>query len=156
MSGVDYKTAYPTMPKSLHGFQTHNLYKDFPPFMNDGRSLVASWQQESLTNKNLVESSGIKTNWAYRKFLTDNATSLIQKHQAESLNDIGYVSRFAEVPPQSSPHPHFYKSYLDNSKPFGHQTSDLKQLYLSQEQLNSRKMAPAITQEQLLLYNSKQ
>lgn len=157
MPGVDYNSAYPTqVPKSTYGFQTHNLYKDFPPFMNDGRVIVASWQQESITNKNLLESSGIKTNWAYRKFLTENSQSIAQQYQAESLNDIGYIARFAEAPPQSSPHPHSYKSYLDNSKPFGYQTSDLKQMYLSQEQLNARKMAPAITQDQLMIYTSKQ
>ena len=146
MSGVDYNSAYPSFPESTYGFQTHNLFKDFPPFMNDGRSLVASWQQDSVINKNLVESSGVKTNWAYRKFLTENAKALIQQNQAESLNDIGYIARFTAMPPQPSPHPHFYKSYLDNSTPPGYQTSDLKELYLSREQLNARKMAPEIRQ----------
>jgi len=146
MSGVDYNSAYPFFPESTYGFQTHNLYKDFPPFMNDGRTIVASWEQSSITNKNLVESSGVKSNWAYRNFLIDNAKSLIQRNLAESLNDIGYIARFAEMPPQASPHPHFYTSYLDNSTPHGYQTSDLKELYLSREQLNARKMAPEIRQ----------
>lgn len=146
MSGVEYNSAYPKFPESTYGFQTHNLYKDFPPFMSDGRSLVASWEQESVTNKNLVESSGVKTNWAYRKFLTENAKSLMQRNQSESLNDIGYIARFAEMPPQPSSYPYSYKSYLDNSSPHGYQTSDLKELYLSREQLNARKMAPEIRQ----------
>jgi hypothetical protein len=147
LRGLDLNSAYTISaetPKSVYGFQTHNLYKDFPPFMNDGRVIVASWQQESVTNKNLLESTGLKSNWEYRKYLTENAKSLIQQNQAESLNDIGYIARYSTAPEQHNTVPYYYKSYLDNSKPFGYETSDLKQLYLSVEQLNARKMAPSI------------
>jgi len=153
MSGLDLKNAYPPLsqtPVPVYGFQTHNLYKDVPPRMNDGRVLVASWQPEAVSNKNLLEDTRIKSNWQYRKFLTENAQSIIQQNKAESLNDIGYVARFATMPPQPSAMPHSYKSYLDTSKPFGYETSNLKEMYLSAEQLNARKMAPAITQEKLL------
>jgi hypothetical protein len=145
--GLDLNSAYPTLsqsPKSTYGFQTHNLYKDFPPFMNDGRVLVASWQQESVTNNNLLQSTGMKSNWEYRRYLTENAKSLIQQNQAESLNDIGYIARYSTAPEQTNTVPYYYKSYLDNAKPFGYETSDLKQLYLTAEQLNARKMAPAV------------
>jgi hypothetical protein len=145
--GLDLNSAYTPVsetPKSIYGFQTHNLYKDFPPFMNDGRVIVASWTQESVTNNNLLASTGMKSNWEYRKYLTENAKSLIQQNQAESLNDIGYIARYSTAPQQQNNVPYYYKSYLDNSKPFGYETSDLKQLYLTAEQLNARKMAPAI------------
>jgi len=151
--GLDINSAYPILaepPKSTYGFQTHNLYKDFPPFMNDGRVLVASWQQESVTNNNLLQATGMKSNWEYRRHLTENAKAIIQKDQAESLNDIGYIARYSTAPTQPNTVPYYYKSYLDNTQPFGYQTSDLKQLYLSAEQLNARKMAPVITQNQLL------
>ena len=147
LKGLDLNSAYTSLsetPKSVYGFQTHNLYKDFPPFMNDGRVIVASWQQESVTNKNLLESTGLKSNWEFRKHLTENAKSMIEKNQAESLNDIGYIARYSTAPQQQNNVPYYYKSYLDNSKPFGYETSDLKQLYLSAEQLNARKMAPSI------------
>jgi hypothetical protein len=147
--GLDLNSAYPSLnetPKSTYGFKTHNLYKDVPPFMNDGRVIVASWQQESITNNNLLLSTGMKSNWEFRKYLTENAKSIIQKEQAESLNDIGYIARYSTAPEQSISVPYYYKSYLDNTQPFGYQSSDLKQLYLSAEQLNARKMAPVITQ----------
>ena len=151
--GLDVNSAYPQLshpPKSTYGFQTHNLYKDFPPFMNDGRVLVASWQQESVTNNNLLQSTGMKSNWEYRKYLTENAKTMIEKNQAESLNDIGYIARYSTAPEQSNTVPYYYKSYLDNTQPFGYQSSDLKQLYLTAEQLNARKMAPIITEAHLL------
>jgi hypothetical protein len=150
--GLDLNSAYPPMnetPKSIYGFQTHNLYKDVPPFMNDGRVLVASWQQESVTNNNLLKATGMHSNWEFRRYLTQNAKSIIQKDQAESLNDIGYIARYSTAPEQANTVPYYYKSYLDNTQPFGYQSSDLKQLYLTAEQLNARKMAPVITQTHL-------
>jgi hypothetical protein len=91
----------------------------------------------------------MKSNWEFRKYLTENAKSIIEQNQAESLNDVGYISRYSSAPEQSSSVPYYYKSYLDNTQTFGYQSSDLKQLYLSAEQLNARKMAPVITQNHL-------
>jgi hypothetical protein len=147
LSGLDLNSAYTKpeeIPKSTHGFQTHNLYKDFPPFMKDGRVIVASWTQDSVINNNLLASTGLKTNWEFRKYLTQNSKSILENFQAESLNDIGYIARYSSAPEQHNTVPYTYKSYLDNTKPFGYQTSDLKELYLTSEQLNARKMAPAI------------
>ena len=45
--------------------------------------------------------------------------------------------------------PYNYSSYIDTAKPQGYVNSDLKDLYLSREQLNARKTSPAITQAQL-------
>jgi hypothetical protein len=39
---------------------------------------------------------------------------------------------------------------LDMSQPFGYETSDLKNVYLSRYELQSRMMAPALTQYQYL------
>ena len=147
LSGLDLNSAYTfpsEIPKSIYGYQTNNLYKDFPPFMNDGRVIVAAWTQESVINNNLLTSTGLKSNWEFRKHLTNNANSIIEKNQAESLNDIGYIARYSIAPEQKNTIPYTYKSYLDNSKPVGYQNSDLKELYLTVEQLNARKMAPAI------------
>ena len=48
-----------------------------------------------------------------------------------------------------------FKSFNDQSKPNGYQDSDLKQMYLTREQLNSKKVSPVVTQEQLLRSNNK-
>jgi hypothetical protein len=58
----------------------------------------------------------------------------------ESYNDVGYVNRFAETPKENGPY--MVPTYLDETKPFGYESSDLKELYLSREQLNARKMIP--------------
>ena len=43
------------------------------------------------------------------------------------------------------------KSVTDNNTPYGYETSDLKNIYLSRQSLNSRLNTPIMTQEQLLL-----
>jgi hypothetical protein len=43
-----------------------------------------------------------------------------------------------------------YSSILDKSMPFGTASSDLKTIYLTREELESRKVAPTINQEDLL------
>ena len=45
--------------------------------------------------------------------------------------------------------PFLFNSVVDNAKPFGYANSDLKEIYLSREQLNARKISPAITQEEI-------
>ena len=39
----------------------------------------------------------------------------------------------------------WFDSYGDTTKPKGYQDSDLKELYLTREQLNARKVAPTYT-----------
>ncbi len=46
--------------------------------------------------------------------------------------------------------PFLFSSCTDNSQPYGYETSDLKNLYLSQQSLESRMVTPVITQDQLL------
>ena len=153
-------SAYPiikeTVPQSALGYNTNNKYPQFPPLMSDGRSVTASWQPESSINADLIESNGITSNWQYRKFLTHNAQQIMEYNFRESSNDVGYYKRPAYLPSMQSnsvsdlyTSPYSYKSVLDRAKPFGHSNSDLKELYLTREQLNARKISPVITQEQL-------
>jgi hypothetical protein len=44
-----------------------------------------------------------------------------------------------------------FASVLDNSQPFGYETSDLKNYYLSRHQLQARMISPVITQNELLM-----
>jgi hypothetical protein len=155
LDGQNINCAYPiineTIPKSSLGYNTNNQYPAFPPLMSDSRSLIASWQPETVINNNLIVESGIKSNWAYRKYLTNNAVDIMKYNMTEACNDVGYYKRHTEAPVENTPTTtgYMYKSYMDNT-PSSVGTSDLKQLYISREQLNSRKISPGITQEELL------
>ena len=72
------RCAYPvvkeTVPLSSRGYYTNNKYPEVPPLMSDGRAITAAWQHDAVTNAKLIEENNIKSNWAYRKYLTQNAT----------------------------------------------------------------------------------
>lgn len=143
----------PTIPKSILGYGTNTQYNNFPPKMTDGRSLMSSWQPESAANDQIIKSNGITSNWEYRKYLTNNGYNIMESNFTDACNDTGYASR-----PESIKTPmenQIFDSIHDNKHPFGYHDSDLKQLYLSREQLQSRKVSPVITQEQLLNMNMR-
>ena len=156
--GENLNNAYPsnreTIPESSLGYHANNQYDNFPPLMSDGRALIASWQPEAVANKQLINENGITSNWQYRRYLTQNATSLMKSNFRESANDVGYIK--IDDKHESSGGPFSFKSFLDDSKSVDYKTSDLKNLYLSREQLNARKVSPAITQEQLLMNSASQ
>lgn len=131
------------------GYSTNNQYEHFPPLMSDGRTSIASYQPEAIRNNDILNANNIKSNWEYRKYLTDNAQKIMQVDSIQYANDVGFYKRYADQP-QPYGQPYLYKSYVDNTKTEGYTNSDLKDLYISKEQLNARKIAPMITQEELL------
>ena len=155
--------AYPvikeTVPQSSLGYKLNNKYASFPPLMMDGRSITSTWQPEAIINADLIDRNNIKSNWEYRNFLTQNATEIMKYNFLESANDVGYYKRPIDIPSinsntyipsQNTYTPYLYRSLTDNSQPTGYISSNLKDLYLSREELESRKISPVITQEQLL------
>jgi len=127
---------------------SNNIHFDFPPIMSDGRNF-ASWQPGAEINKTIRKENNIATNWQYRKYLVQNADQIIKLNQQEACNDCGCCN----VPhsEKSSNTPYTYKSCVDNSTPFGYENSDLKNTYLTAQQLQCRMNAPILTQEQYIL-----
>lgn len=153
--------AYPiikeTIPASSLGYNTNNKYPEFPPLMSDGRSVTATWQPEAIINQDLIERNGIQSNWQYRKYLTENAKDIMEYNFLESSSDVGYYKRPVDLPSiQSNTYaggkevngPYLFSSMTDRKRPVGYETSDLKELYLSREQLEARKIAPSIPENQ--------
>jgi len=148
------ESAYPfikeTVAQSELGYNTNNAFPKFPPLMADGRTVISSWQPESATNDRLIRSNDIKTNWEYRKYLSDHSTQIIEYNFRETCNDTGYYIPPASVGTTADAFknvPYAYKTYTQTTKPPGYEDSDLKQLYLSREQLNARRVAPQINQQ---------
>jgi hypothetical protein len=144
-------------PASTLGYTTNNKYNEFPPLMNDGRSLVSSWVPESQINKTLKDENSLKSNWEYRQHLINNGETIMKQNYREAANDTGYNNASMPMPNIQSneikgfeTYPYSFKSVLDDNRPKGYSTSDLKQAYLTREQLASRQMSPVITQEEML------
>jgi hypothetical protein len=148
--------AYPvikeTVPVSALGYSTNNKYPSFPPIMSDGRTVTASWQPEAVANEELKKRNGIQSNWEYRKFLTQNSDMVMQHNFRNASNDVGYYVRQEDLSKiqkgnlvdfQVNP-PYMYQSPSDKTKPLGYVNTDLKEMYLSREELYSRKIAPTV------------
>ena len=127
---------------------TNNIHFNFPPIMADGRNF-AKWQPGAVINQQIRNDNNIKSNWQYRQYLTTNADSIIKSNQLEACDESCYCPAL-RTGEQISNSPFLYKSCMDKSQPYGYETSDLKNVYLSSYQLQARMVAPAITQEQLL------
>jgi hypothetical protein len=142
--GNDMKYTGITIPKSDLGYKTNNQYPKFPPKMADGRSVISSWQPESAMNEDIIRKNGIASNWIYRKYLTDNSKKIMEENYRQMCNDTGYQLPSYVNSGDKGQSPYTYTSLYDKTQPTGFENSDLKQLYLSREELNSRKVIPVI------------
>ena len=123
---------------------SNNIHFDFPPIMADGRN-YSSWQPEAVINEKIQKDAKITTSWAYRQYLTNNASKIMQYNNVEACQALGLPSHFSTNATPSSNVPHLYKSTFDTSTPgFGYNNSDLKNPYLTREQLQARMVAPYI------------
>lgn len=152
--GESLYQAYPNIqPPSMQGYQANNQYPNFPPKMNDGRAVLASWQPGAVVNESILKESGITSNWQYRKFLTENGDSIRQRNFEYSCNDVGYFIRNEDIgmeQPTGFGNPRVYTSMDEPIRHLGGQPSDLKQTYLSREQLEARRVIPTMTQDELI------
>lgn len=150
----NFESAYPNMkeqlPPSKLGYHTNNKYYGFPPIMSDGRTVTASFQPEAVLNEHLIKEVGITSNWDYRQYLIKNGKEIMKYNCVQSANDVGYVARYADISSGSSySTPYTYSTTTSTERPEGYHASDLKDMYVSREQLQSRMIAPEITQAEL-------
>ena len=124
-----------TIPKSSLGYETNNIYPQFPPLMSDGRSLVSNWQPDAIANQAIVSENKIVSNWEYRKYLTHNAKQIMELNLRETANDTGYMN--TQKPTKESNVPLWFPS-LDDKTPMS-RSSDLKDLYMIKVQSDSKK-----------------
>lgn len=151
--GQSISNAYTSNTVSNSMYQTNNKFAKFPPIMNDGRSVLASWQPGAVVNDILMKESGIQSNWQYRKFLMENADHIRQQNFRFACNDSGYFVRNSDMnvdPSNIFGNPAFYASVDEPIKHIGAEPSDLKQTYLSRLQLDSRRVIPTMTQDELI------
>lgn len=145
------------LPKSAVGYSANNQFSNFPPLMNDGRAVVSSWYPDSRVSNKIAEENGITTNWQYRKYMMNNAKELMERNYREAANDTGHLDSLAQATNANFTflEPHRIKSGTPilNTSPesfMGMEQSDLKQLYLSREELNRAKHPVVLTQEEML------
>lgn len=132
-----------SIPKSALGYATNNVYSAFPPLMADGRSLVATDQNETIINGSLLKTSGVKSNWDYRNFLTQNSEQIYSANKTNAFNDVGYYERLYGNPNTGSKNNGYSVVPAAGGDAQKRRVEgDLKHNYLTREELNSRIYAP--------------
>lgn len=126
---------------------SNNLHFNFPPIMEDGRTF-SSWVPGSAINDQLRAQNNIESNWDYRQFLMHNSTNVMDANLQQCFNQSGYSNLYGQNVSNS---PFLYATVADKSQPYGYEDSDLKNIYLSRNDLQSRMIAPVVTQDQLLM-----
>ena len=121
---------------------SNNIHFNYPPIMSDGRN-YSQWQPTAQINNEMKSQANINSNFKYREYLTKNADSIIKYNQLQACNECGtcYYTNNKQV---SNNNPYLFKSCSDQSTPYGYESSDLKNIYLSREMLQSKKFAPSI------------
>jgi hypothetical protein len=133
---------------------SNNIHFNFPPIMNDGRN-YSSWQPEAIINERIRKAENIKSNWDYRRFLTNNATQIMKYNNQESCYYLGLNPHTYTDKTPSSNVPFMYTNTTDTNAPgFGYPTSDLKNVYLSREQLQTKMISPSINMSEIPPQNS--
>jgi hypothetical protein len=124
---------------------SNNIDFNFPPIMSDGRN-YSSWQPDAVINERIQQNQGIKSNWQYRQYLQKNAIQIMNYNTEEACYTLGLDTHVNTYKTPSDNVPYHFKGIFDTSKPgFGYCNSDLKNPYLSREQLNARLVSPSIT-----------
>jgi hypothetical protein len=123
---------------------SNNINFNFPPIMTDGRN-YSSWQPDAVINQRIQQQEGINNNFIYRQYLQNNGLKIMQYDTAEACYDLGLNPHVNTDRTPSSNVPHHFKNIFDTSRPgFGYCNSDLKNPYLSREQLNGRLISVSI------------
>jgi hypothetical protein len=125
----------------------NNIHKHFPALMEDG-NIYTNWHSASLTNDMLKTNSPHRDNYQYRQWLMRNAESVIKQNQVNSFADsCTNINKFKSTSNSSK---YIFRNCNDKITPPGYETSDLKDIYLSKQELQERLKAPIMTQEELL------
>jgi len=123
---------------------SNNINFNFPPIMSDGRNW-AQWSPDAVVNERIQNKEGINTNWNYRQYLQKNGLQIMNFNTEEACYTLGLDPHIKTDRTPSDNVPLRFKNIFDTSRPgYGYCNSDLKNPYLSREQLNSRLIAPSI------------
>jgi hypothetical protein len=126
---------------------SNNIDFNFPPIMSDGRNF-ASWQPDAVVNNNIQKQEKIQSNWEYRQYMQKNGIQILNYNSIEACYNLGLDPHVKTDRTPSDNVPYKFKGVFDTSRPgYGYCNSDLKNPYLTSEQLNARLIAPSINPE---------
>jgi len=103
----------------------------------------SSWQPQAIINNQIRSNEGIKSNWQYRQYMTNNASYIMKYNTQEAIYESGNnpYTLVNNEPAQKTPY--LYNNIQQNAEPpVSYGESDLKRLYLEKERIQARLIAP--------------
>ena len=131
---------------------SNNIHFEQPAIMSDSR-LFTYYNSSCSANESLKNNKGIKSNYDYRQYLIKHGNSIIEQNKNKHVNSIAYVQP-VNVSSANRNEKYLYKKTQDTSQPYGYENSDLKNMYLTRHQLQSKKTDRILSQEELLKLRS--
>ena len=119
---------------------SNNVYQTKPPLMSDGRIF-----NNLGDDANLIEDNKFKSSKDYKNFIIGNSDKIINDSCNFMMNNTGIISK-SKITSHSGNVPFVYSSSFETVKPSGYVESDLKNNYLSREQLQSSLVAPTLSE----------
>jgi hypothetical protein len=116
----------------------NNATDDFPGIVNDGR-LFTHYFPDAVVNENIKRANFIKTNSEYRKYLTDNALSIMKNNYSSMIVENVFPEFDNRI---QNGEPVLFKDVQDESRPAGYECSFPKRIFLSRERLDDQKRRP--------------
>lgn len=118
---------------------SNNINMNFPPLMDDAR-LFSNYYSSVLNDEMLKRNKNIKTNSDYRHYLQINAQSIISNNQLNSCNECSVCPYYSKTDLGiNKATPYIFDHILSKIRPYGYETSDLKELYITRQQLDAQK-----------------
>jgi hypothetical protein len=124
---------------------SNNIHFDYPPLMSDGRNYT-DWNPSCEINKQFIKNHNIQTNYQYRQFLINNAKKIKESNMVSACDNCG-VCNYGYPFNADYNGKYLFKSCFDKHRPYGYECSDLKNAYLSRQELQSRMIAPLMSQQ---------
>ena len=108
--------------------------------MADGRNF-SSYDMAPALDKMVKKNANITTNTDYRRYLQTNADSIIKNNQLSACEECGTCLDLQKTVTQGSS-PYIFSTILTTDQPYGYESSDLKNAYLSRQRLDALKHGP--------------
>lgn len=89
---------------------------------------------------NVINHNQAFSNASYREYLTNNADTLIKGNQQVFCNYKKFLSK-------TNNNKYLFKSINDTKKPFGYETSDLKNNFIKKQFVKRNSTAPIISKD---------
>jgi hypothetical protein len=120
-------------------------YYTISPHQNANGIDYGVWQPDAVVNQKIHTDSNISSNWKYRQYMQKNASHIMKYNTMESIYSSGNNPYTINNTEPTNKTPYLYTSLQNTSSPaYGLRNSDLKQDYMTKENMRFRMVAPTI------------